>query len=106
PVHQALCALFGSQRQLHFKGVGSAAFGLDEKFLALERLLSGGVASQKQKKRQEGAFEHESDSHLHQWALLMGLGVSGWISAAISPLSPGPKRTRTTWPGRSSVKPK
>jgi len=32
--------------------------------------------------------------------------VSGWISAAIMPLEPGPKRTRTYCPGRSSVMPK
>jgi len=32
-----------------------------------------------------------------------GEPVSGWISAAIMPLEPGPNRTSTNWPGRSSV---
>src|SRR5262249_40895294 len=35
-----------------------------------------------------------------------GAPVSGWISAAIMPLEPGPNRTSTYWPGRSSVIPK
>src|SRR6516164_9520515 len=34
-----------------------------------------------------------------------GEPVSGWISAAIIPLEPGPNRTSTYWPGRSSVMP-
>ena len=34
-----------------------------------------------------------------------GAPPSGWISAAIMPFEPGPKRTSTYCPGRSSVMP-
>src|SRR5262249_7320956 len=47
-----------------------------------------------------------SGSVFPQWEAGPDSAPSGRTSAAINPFGPGPKRTRTYWPGRSSVNPK
>ena len=54
-------------------------------------LLSLGDACEgEKKKRQNGALHHCAKQGGHQWDIPIGAGLSGWISAAIKPLSPSP----------------
>ncbi len=57
------------------------------------------------KKRRDGALQQLWQADISATSPSKP-GCRGVISAAMRPLSPSPYRTSTTWPGRSSVRPK